>query len=91
MIRVSDLHIRVLEELEFIERRDPVFAKADGRKGQDYIRERMPQVTEDWKVQYVLFGRDGFTHAAHSAALESGVRLVTLDELEQTLVTEAAG
>lgn len=200
-------YIRILKELEFIERRDPVFAKADGRKGQYYIRDRflhfyyrfivphlskidrgllditvteikeelrafvgtyvfedlcrewvlaagalrqldfeaeivgsywrqvrgegvqldvvaanrrekrlligeckwgrepiswniltdlirrsqrMPQVSEDWKVEYVLFGLEGFTQAAHSAAQQLGVRLVSLDELEKTLVSEVA-
>ena len=200
-------YIRVLEELEFIERRDPVFAKADGRKGQYYIRDRflhfyyrfivphlsqidrglldititqinedlrafigtyvfedlcrewvlaagalkhldfeaeivgsywrqvrgegvqldvvavnrrekrlligeckwgretisrniltdlikrsqrMPQISEDWKFQYILFGREGFTQATHSTAQELGIRLVSLDELEKTLVSELA-
>jgi len=47
----------------------------------------MPQVTEGWKVQYALFGREGFTQATHSAAQELGVRMVSLAELENTLAT----
>ncbi|OGO68632.1 MAG: hypothetical protein A2Z49_00645 [Chloroflexi bacterium RBG_19FT_COMBO_56_12] len=46
---------------------------------------RMPQVTEGWKVQYALFSREGFTDATKDTAKELGVRLVTLDEIEETL------
>ncbi len=47
--------------------------------------QRMPQVAEGWKVQYVLFSRVGFTAATKETAKELGIRLVTLDEIEETL------
>ena len=52
----------------------------------DLIRrsQRMPQVAEGWKVQYALFSREGFTEAAFEMARELDVRLVTLNEMEQT-------
>jgi uncharacterized protein len=52
----------------------------------DLIRrsQRMPQVAEGWQVQYALFSREGFTAAAAQLARELNVRLVTLDEMEQT-------
>jgi AAA+ ATPase superfamily predicted ATPase len=46
---------------------------------------RMPQVAEGWAVQYALFSREGFTDATKEAAQELGVRLVTLQEIEETL------
>ncbi len=48
---------------------------------------RMPQVSEGWQAQYILFGREGFTPAARAAAQELGVRLVDLLELESTLAS----
>ncbi len=36
------------------------------------------------RAQYVLFSREGFTQAAKDLAGELNVRLVTLDEIEQT-------
>lgn len=32
-------YLRILEELEFIERRDPIFAHPDGKKGQYYVQD----------------------------------------------------
>ena len=47
--------------------------------------QRMPQVAEGWQVQYALFSREGFTQATAEMARELGVRLITLDEIEETL------
>ena len=52
--------------------------------------QQMPQVKAGWATQYALFAREGFTPALQQAARASGAHLVSLDELEQTLV-EAAG
>lgn len=49
--------------------------------------QRMPQVNQGWQVQYVLFAREGFTEATRSTANELGALLVTLPEMEETLVT----
>ena len=49
----------------------------------------MPQVAEDWPVQYAVFGRTGFTEAAQTAARALKVRLVNLDEIEAALATIA--
>jgi AAA+ ATPase superfamily predicted ATPase len=46
---------------------------------------RMPQVTEGWQVEYVLFSRDGITEATLIMARDLNVRLVTLDEIEKVL------
>jgi AAA+ ATPase superfamily predicted ATPase len=46
---------------------------------------RMPQVSEGWQVQYALFSREGFTDATKETAKELGVRLVTLEQIEETL------
>ena len=46
---------------------------------------RMPQVAEGWQVQYALFSREGFTDATKETAKELGVRLVTLEQIEETL------
>jgi AAA+ ATPase superfamily predicted ATPase len=53
--------------------------------------QRMPQVAEGWKVQYILFSREGFTEAAQEMARELGVRLVTLAEIEETFNTCSPG
>jgi len=45
---------------------------------------RMPQVTEGWNVQYALFAREGFTDATKEAAEQQSIRLVTLDDMEDT-------
>lgn len=54
----------------------------------DLIRrsQRMPQVSEGWSVQYILFSREGFTTATKETAEGLDVRLVTLVEMEETLV-----
>ena len=36
-------YLRVLEELEFIERRDPIFSNPEGKKGQYYVRDHFLQ------------------------------------------------
>jgi AAA+ ATPase superfamily predicted ATPase len=52
--------------------------------------QRMPQVADGWLVQYVLFAREGFSAAAKEAARERGARLVTLPEMDTTLVAANA-
>jgi len=47
--------------------------------------QRMPQVADGWQVEYVLFGREGFTPATHTEAAELGVKLVSLADLEDAL------
>ena len=53
---------------------------------------RMPQLadpaTTGWRADYALFARVGFTAATKAAARDLGVRLVTLDELEDDLAGE---
>ncbi len=45
--------------------------------------QRMPQVAEGWKVDYILFSRAGFTDATKVAAKELNAQLVDLAEIEQ--------
>ena len=44
--------------------------------------QRMPEVAEGWRTEYVLFSRNGFTEATQALAHERGARLVTLAEVE---------
>jgi len=44
--------------------------------------QRMPEVAEGWRTEYVLFSRNGFTEAAQALAHERAARLVTLAEVE---------
>ena len=48
--------------------------------------QRMPQVAEGWSVEYVVFAREGFKEAAHVAADQLGARLVSLSDIETSLV-----
>ena len=48
--------------------------------------QRMPQVAEGWTVDYALFAREGFSDATREAASETGARLISLPEMEQTMV-----
>ncbi|MFO7698332.1 MAG: ATP-binding protein [Anaerolineae bacterium] len=54
----------------------------------DLVRrsQRMPQVAEGWAVDYALFAREGFSDATREAAREMGARLISLSEMEQTMV-----
>lgn len=54
----------------------------------DLVRrsQRMPQVAEGWTVDYALFAREGFSDATREAASEMGARLISLPEMEQTMV-----
>jgi AAA+ ATPase superfamily predicted ATPase len=54
----------------------------------DLVRrsQRMPQVNEGWTVDYALFAREGFSDATREAASEIGARLISLSEMEQTMV-----
>lgn len=47
--------------------------------------QRMPQVTAGWQTQYALFARAGFSDALHQEAQQTGARLISLAQLEQTL------
>lgn len=52
---------------------------------------KMPQLADaasGWRADYALFARTGFTAATQSSARELGVRLVTLDEIEDALAGE---
>lgn len=49
----------------------------------------MPQVEAGWRTSYALFSRSGFTEATRVAARDQAVRLVTLEELEHTLIRAA--
>jgi len=48
--------------------------------------QKIPRVAQGWQVQYVLLAREGFTEATRAAADEVGAFLVTLPEMEETLV-----
>lgn len=54
----------------------------------DLIRrsQRMPQVAEGWQTRYILFAREGFTRELHQTAKAQGTRLVSLKQLEATLL-----
>jgi AAA+ ATPase superfamily predicted ATPase len=54
----------------------------------DLVRrgKRMPQVAEGWTVDYALFAREGFSDATREAASEVGARLISLPEMERTMV-----
>ncbi len=52
--------------------------------------QRMPQVAEGWRTQYVLFAREGFTSELQAEAARLGVLLVTAVEMERTLALEIA-
>ncbi|NKQ37538.1 MAG: ATP-binding protein [Chloroflexi bacterium] len=53
----------------------------------DLVRrsQRMPQVAAGWGVQYALFARAGFTDALQAEAQAAGARLISLEDMEQTL------
>lgn len=48
--------------------------------------QRMPQVAEGWKTSYAIFAREGFSDAAIATGTELDVRLVTLADIEHTLM-----
>jgi hypothetical protein len=48
--------------------------------------QRMPQVAQGWRTDYVLFARKGFTPALTRLAETRGVQLVTLVDIENQLV-----
>ncbi|HSH05093.1 MAG TPA: ATP-binding protein [Anaerolineae bacterium] len=52
--------------------------------------QRMPQVAEGWQVDYVLFGRMGFTEALQLEADEVGCQLITLADIERQLSGDVA-
>jgi hypothetical protein len=54
----------------------------------DLVRQskRMPQVAEGWTVDYALFARKGFSDATREAASEMGAHLISLPEMERTMV-----
>ena len=53
----------------------------------DLVRrsQRMPQAAAGWETQYALFARSGFTDALQAEAEAAGARLISLENLEQTL------
>ncbi len=48
--------------------------------------QRMPQVAEGWRTQYALFVREGFTDALQQYASSMDALLISLDDLEKTLI-----
>jgi hypothetical protein len=48
--------------------------------------QRMPQVAEGWKTQYVLFARERFTDALQAYAISIDAILVPFDQIESTLM-----
>jgi len=48
--------------------------------------QRMPQVAEGWQTHYVLFAREGFTEALQEYADSIDALLVSLDQIESTLM-----
>jgi AAA+ ATPase superfamily predicted ATPase len=52
--------------------------------------QKMSQVAAGWKVQYILFAREAFTPALKEAAEVQGARLVSLAELEESLISAVA-
>ena len=48
--------------------------------------QRMPQVAEGWATQYALFAREGFTDALQKEAQETNTLLISLKEIEGTLL-----
>jgi len=51
--------------------------------------QRMPQVAQGWRTDYVLFARKGFTPALTRYAASIGAQLITLVDLEDRLVKGA--
>lgn len=48
--------------------------------------QRMPQVAGGWRTQYTLFSREGFTDALHRQAKSMDAMLISLDQIESTLL-----
>ena len=48
--------------------------------------QRMPQVDEGWRSQYALFAREGFSEALQQYADSRGALLISLDQIEDTLL-----
>lgn len=48
--------------------------------------QRMPQVSEGWNLQYVLFALKGFAEAVAEHAKSIGAMLVSLEHIESTLL-----
>ena len=65
-------YLRILEELEPIERRDPLFARPEGRKGQYYLRDHYLQF-------YYRF------LAPHLSKIDRGYPDVAIDQIYQDL------
>lgn len=51
--------------------------------------QRMPQVAEGWRTTYVAFAREGFSDAAFATGTELDMKLLTLSEIERTLIDAA--
>jgi hypothetical protein len=49
--------------------------------------QRMPQVADGWRTEYVLFARGGFSREVQEIAAGMGAALVTLVEMEEMLAT----
>jgi AAA+ ATPase superfamily predicted ATPase len=65
-------YLRILEELELIERRDPIFANPEGKKGQYYIRDHFMQFYYRFLVP-------------HLSKIDRGYLDVVVDQIYQDL------
>jgi uncharacterized protein len=65
-------YMQILEELELIERRDPILTPAEGRKGQYYLRDHFMQFYYRFLVP-------------HLAKIERGYLDVVIDQISQDL------
>jgi AAA+ ATPase superfamily predicted ATPase len=65
-------YLRILEELELIERRDPLFAKPEGRRGQYYLRDHFLQFYYRFLVP-------------HLSKIDRGYLDVAIDQIYQDL------
>ena len=89
-------YLSILEELELIERRDPVFARPEGRKGQYYLRDHFLQFYYRFLVPHLSKIDRGYLDAAVDQIyqdLRSFIGTYVFEELcrEWTLAAGAAG
>ena len=89
-------YLRILEELELIERRDPLFAKPEGKKGQYYLRDTFLQFYYRFLVPHLSKIDRGYLDIAVDQIyqeLRSFIGLYVFEELcrEWTLAAGVAG
>ncbi len=89
-------YLRILEELELIERRDPVFANPEGKKGQYYVHDHFMQFYYRFLVPHLSKIDRGYLDAAVDQIdqdLRSFIGIYVFEELcrEWTLAAGATG